>query len=283
MTDRLFNRVSTVTLARRIRGNVTSSSPGDVIEFRGHTKFDVVTDDGSEANQALIQMYNLNNDTQAFLERENLLCILAVGYAQPQASGPKTIFIGTINKENGIHVKRKGPDIMTTLELSDAGAEIRSAVTSISLKGRVSLDQVLTLLLSGLQLSIGHRDRLPDFQFANGYSNSGRISKILNDLARKAGFSWSVQRGEIIILRGRNTETQRGILVTKNTGLIGSPMKNKEKVEFRTLIIPDLRPGKRVRLVSERYGTINLKASKVTFVGDNWEGDWMQEVEGVPL
>ena len=172
-----------------------------------------------------------------------------MGYARPYGDGAKVIFVGNIDRTNGIHVARNGPDVLTTIEVGDAEKEIRGAFTQISLKGKVQLDQVLNKLLMDFGLSIGHRDRLPSFEFQNGYSNSGRISKILDDLGKKAGFNWSVQNYQIVILRNRNTTNQQGVIVSKDTGLVGAVLKSKAKIEFETLIIPGIIPGARVNLI----------------------------------
>ena len=277
---RLFHREAFVTLAKQTTGAATEQNAH---RFNGRIRFDISLDSGGEANKGAIQMFNLAKTTQALLEESKLICVLSAGYARPYGDGAKVIFIGNVDLTNGVHVERKAADVMTTIECGDAEKEIRNAVTQISLKGTVKLETVLDRLLKDFGLSIGHRDRLPTFTFENGFSATGRLSKVLTDIGRKAGFTWSVQNYQIVILRGNNTVNQQGPIISKDSGLVGAVLKSKEKIEFETLIIPGILPGARARVVSERYGELNIKITRIRFVGDNWEGDWIQEVEAVPL
>ena len=228
-------------------------------------------------------MYNLNKETQARLENEFLLCVLSAGYARPYGQGGKAIFVGHVDRQNGIHIRRNKADITTTIECGDAEKEITRAITQISLKGRVELETVLDRLLRDMGIAIAYRDRLPRFVFENGYSNSGSTKKILDDVGKKAGFRWSVLNYQLRILEGANTTEQSGQRISKDSGLIGAVTKSKEKIEFGTLINPDIVPDAKAVVVSERFGDLVVRITRVRYAGDNWEGDWVQEVEAIPL
>ena len=274
----LFERHGRLIVTKKARGRNISTKENSKV-FNTRLNFNIVSDLSSFSNKSRIKIYNLSKESQNFLEQDNLLVILQVGYGEEEL---KTIFIGDIDKENGIHTTRQGPDVVTDIECGDAENQIRNAVVSISLAGKVTMRMAVGEVLKSLNLSIGFARRLPNFVFENGYSNSGRIQKVMDDLARYGKFSWSVQNGQIVILRPRETLTQTAYVVSKDTGLIGSVLKTKEKVEFNVLMTPQIRAGVAVRLESKRYGTIDLKVTKVDFVGDTHDGDWLQSVEGEP-
>ena len=274
----LFERHGRLIVTKKARGRNISTKENSKV-FNTRLNFNIVSDLSSFSNKSRIKIYNLSKESQNFLEQDNLLVILQVGYGEEEL---KTIFIGDIDKENGIHTTRQGPDVVTDIECGDAENQIRNAVVSISLAGKVTMRMAVGEVLKSLNLSIGFARRLPNFVFENGYSNSGRIQKVMDDLAKYGRFSWSVQNGQIVILRPRETLTQTAYVVNKDTGLIGSVLKTKEKVEFNVLMTPQIRAGVAVRLESKRYGTIDLKVTKVDFVGDTHDGDWLQSVEGEP-
>lgn len=279
MTDRLFQRQGRLLVTKKAGGRNVASSSGGMV-FNTRLTFAIASDLSSFSNKSSIKIYNLSTKSQAFLEQDNLLAILQVGYLD---QGFNTIFIGDIDRENGIHTQRVGPDVVTDIECGDAETEINNAVVSLSYKGRVTTNQIINRLLGALNLSIGFRDRLPEKTFENGYSNSGRIQYIMNDLARKVGFTWSVQNGQIVILRPNRTITQTAFVVSKDTGLFGAIVKTKEKVEFTVLITPEIRVGRAVRLITDQYGTMDLKINKVNYNGDTHEGEWSQQIEGQPI
>jgi hypothetical protein len=60
--------------------------------------------------------------------------------------------------------------------------------------------------------------------------------------------------------------------------MIGSPSIEKNKLKVKTLIIPDLLPGRRIR-VEARAIQGTYRAEKVSYKGELPTGDWYCELE----
>ena len=281
MSNQLFHRACFVTVSKQGVG-LLDSGLGNSRRLQGRIQFKIVSDTASGANKCTLVLFNLSKPTLDFLAQENLVYILSAGYMPPNGTGAKALFIGKPNEKNGFHSQRKGANVLTKIELGDSEQEIEGAFTNISIKETVSLNNIITMLLNDFNLSIGHQDRLPEVSFQNGFSASGKISKILDDLGKKAGFEWSVQSGQVIILQDRNTINQTGYVVSKNTGMVGTPIKSKEKIGFQTLINNELRPGVLAVVESDILGRVEVRIDKVTYNGDSWEGNWTQKIEGTP-
>ena len=281
MTGQLFFRTAHVKVSKKIGDGV--STLNNSIEIRGRFQFKITADKSSSSNKCVLSFYNISKKTVEFISQENLIFILAAGYSPPWGDGAKTIYIGEPNAENGIHKKRQGADIITISELGDSEVKLQNAVTTISLKNKTTTSEILDRLLSDFDISIGHRDQIPELEFQNGFSASGRISNILNSLASKVGFEWSILNGELIILRKGNTINQRGYAISKHSGLIGIPVKSKDKVEFTTLLNHNLKPDVRIVLNSENLGSLHLKIEKINYQGDTFAGQWTQKIQAIPL
>jgi hypothetical protein len=94
--------------------------------------------------------------------------------------------------------------------------------------------------------------------FGKGTLLFGNAARALDDFCRSADLEWSIQDGVLQILdRGKALESQ-AVLLSANTGLIGSPtVDHKGIVTFKALIQPDLVPGHKVA-----FDTRNFKVSQ---------------------
>ena len=64
------------------------------------------------------------------------------------------------------------------------------------------------------------------------------------------------------------------VVLSPQTGLIGSPEKGtKNTIKMRSLIIPDLVPGRQVILKS-RHMSGNFRVERAEFKGDTASNDW---------
>lgn len=127
--------------------------------------------------------------------------------------------------------------------------------------------------------------------FADGFVAHGRSHAILSDLCRAAGLRWSVQCGALQLQRqGAPLET-RSVLLTADSGLVGSPTWDdrgrrtrgrRGRAQVQSLIMPGLDPGRRVRVESDTV-TGDFEIRKVSLTGDTRANEWFADMELRPL
>lgn len=278
--DYLYLREAELIVGPKVTVTNGPVEPVDARVFRTRINFEVSQDASGNANKGKIKVYNLSEESRTFLEKKNLVCFLRVGY---ESSGLSTLFFGDIDEKNGIHVERSGPDIITTIEAGDAEKTIRETNIQIGLAKGAKNTQIIDQAAKKLLVSTAFKTTIKSITYQNGFSYSGSVKKLLNELGTQAGFQWSVQNGELLILGPKETDKQEAVFVSKETGLIGFPTKTQDKVEFISLLNPKIRPGRAVRLESQIFlkdSGANVKVEKTTFTGDTHEGLWQVKVEG---
>jgi hypothetical protein len=119
-------------------------------------------------------------------------------------------------------------------------------------------------------------------QFPAGIVLSGHGMTQLDRLLTSAGYKWTVQGGEIVVIRlGSSFGT--AVLLTPETGLIGSPTPaNDGRVAAVSLLQPDLVPGRQVEFNS-RHVKGHYIVETAVYEGETAAQEWYVQLEAAPL
>ena len=211
--------------------------------------------------------------------------ILEVGYGDIL----EQIFIGDIQRS---FTKKSGPDFITTMELSDGGKALsesrldKSYAAGVKLKSVI--DDALATMKEAGEVIIGSVANIKDEIAQNGITVSGLSKKIIDNIVGKQGLEFSIQDNETQILDPATDTGEIAILLTPNTGLIGSPQlgivdENIEGIEFKALIqTTKFRPGRAVKIESKNFTGL-IRISKSKFTGDTHSPNWFIIGEGTIL
>lgn len=279
-SDVLFLRQGELIVGPKVTSTNGPIEPVNARVFRTRIGFSITFDGSSNANKAKIRVYNLSPDSRTFLEQKDMVCFLNVGYESGEL---QNLFFGDIDDKNGIHVERNGPDIITTIEAGDAEKTLRTARINIGLAAGATNRQVITEAVKQLNVSISSIETIPLRTFQNGYSFIGQAKDVLDIEFKKVGLNWNIQNGELLVLSPGKTDQQVAVVVSPKTGLIGFPTKTQDKVIFKSLLNPAIRPGRAIILESQIFKDgqgATVKTNKATFEGDTHQGSWSVEVEG---
>ena len=281
MTQALFHRYARLKVGRSAKGVSTSLDSLNPTSYEGlRITFDIVKNTERDANQSKISIYNLSKKSRAEMESNDLRIALEVGYIGLKFSEVplvSQIFIGDIML-GGAKSERRGADIITTFESGDAEVAITETTVNESFAPNTSLQDVIKGIAKELPVAIG--TIMPGIvgMFANGLTVSGLAADQLDILTKKAGLEWHINDGELNILEPKLTTPEEPVLVSRNTGLIGTPSKKQDGYEFESLINPLIRPGRGISLVSANISGL-IKAVRVTYTGDTHGNDWKMTVE----
>jgi hypothetical protein len=251
------------------------------------TVFHIEKTASADPNTANIQIFNLNPTHREFLKQNagSAGMILPVTVEGGYVGTREQLFKGDILTADSFH---EGVDWITTIEASDGGKSYASKRFSKSFGAGTNLATVLgeVLLESGLGKGnlfamIGTSPRKL-FVFKKGVVVSGRISDIFDKYISGAGFQWSIQDGQMQLIRPGRANLETVVLLNRYSGLIGSPERGeKGKITFSSLLIGSVRPARRVVIESET-ATGTFVVDRVTYSGDTWGNEWGNAAEASP-
>ena len=259
--DRLWQRYIAVTIGTK--------GGGEAVKFDGlRIVFQVEKTSESTANTAKISVYNLSGKGRALAEKEKAIVILEVGYGD----SIEQLFYGDITRA---YISRQGPDWVTTMECGDGSEALRSVHIDKSYAPGTDLKQVIRDVAQSIvdkgEVVMGSLLGIESDKAQGGISLSGRSKTILDELTAKQGLEWSVQDNVLQILPKDQDNGLQAVLLTPETGLVGSPVKREVEgglgVEFKALIQPRLVPGRLVRIESREVDG-DYKLVEVKFAGD---------------
>lgn len=288
---RLFNRVCRVVVVGQPDGFIGGrpgffESTGNAVEITAlRIQFEVKKNLGKEPNKCTIKISNLAETTRTFLDRKPIRVILHAGYDGVE----KLLAVGDMTRCSTRREDRT--ENVTTIEVSDgmrayANARMNRSYRKPILARKVLQDAARSL---GLELppEIEQSAELKE-ALSSGISMHGPTREILTRLLAPYGYGWSIQNGQLLILRTDEVRPGEAHLISRETGLIGSPeLKEPEKpgdqseVRFSTLLFPELNVGQLAK-VQSRFVNLACKMTDVSHKGDTRGDDWSTEVTGRP-
>ena len=255
---------------RNIAVTYGSKETGEAVRFTGlRVIFQVEKNSESTANTAKISVFNLGARGRALAEKKKAVVLLQVGYGEQLAQ----LFYGDITRA---YISRQGPDWVTTVECGDGSDALRSVHIDKSYAPGVDLKQVMRDVIQSFvdegKVVVGSLLGLKSEKAQTGIAISGSSKEVLDDLAAKQNLEWSIQDNTLQVLPVDKDSGLSAVLLTPETGLIGSPVKREIDggigIEFKALIQPQLVPGRLVKVKSREIdGVYKLRA--VAFAGDS--------------
>lgn len=289
----LFGRIAKLTIGvpgqpGRLVESFTKDTETGIIKEGLRITFSIEKTFESTPNKATIDVYNLAPQTKALLNKKGCKVVLEVGYG---AILNKKAVTEVIFKGDAVHSKtvKRGADRITTIELADGLAALQETQVNMSFAPGTGVGTVISKVTSAFGLPKAEVSGTEGKTYNNGITISGMAKDVMNDLAGKTGTEWSVQDGSIQVLPINGFTKEPVIVLGPDTGLIGSPnmsgfQNSREKkdagVEFNSLIIAGIKPGRRVKLESEDVNG-QFIVRKVTFKGDTQAGPWFAECQAV--
>lgn len=248
--------------------------------------FKVVRANSKEPNGAEIIIHNLSPSNRTKFQQDKLPTVLQAGYV----GNISTIFNGSLDFGQNT---RPGTDWITSLQASDGGPKFRSARINTSRKGPAKIGDVLRDVANAMGIGLGNtnekinegaiRGKLTEF--VNGIVLSGKAEVQLDKVLKSMGYKWSIQDGQLQLLGPNETIGSGAILLKPGTGMVGTPEAGEKGfVKVRSLLQPELTPGRRVKIESKRDDVSGFfRVEKAIFVGDTWSNDWYVDMECKPL
>ena len=252
--------------------------------------FNIEKTDAPEPNTSKIQIYNLSIDTHNKVSVAGNHCTLKAGYKDETVAA---IFFGDVVK--GTRTK-SGGDYVTELEVKDGRIALQSGQVSVSYAKDTDALTIVQDMIDAIGLPSKGTDNIPiGAKYPGAFSDIGQAADILREVLNKFDLMYTVQNEMIYIMKPDEAAESTGLKLTVETGLLTIPQSVSDKTEeedtkadaknkwtFKTLLFPELIPGAACAVESS---TLNgeVKITKTVFSGDNWDGEFIAEIEGVAL
>ena len=275
----LFLRTASVALF-----NLRTSQRLDIEKLR--LKFSAERGISSTENQGTLEIYNLSERSRNFANippevkgnqtKDGLFVELSAGY-----QGLVRVIL-TGNATGGSEYL--APDWVTKLSIIDGGTALRTRTFQASYGAGFSINRIILDVVQSFGLPIGYtKSVITTDVVRHGLTLDGLNKKILDDFASTYGFRWSVQNGAINLIDKFGGLPQSAVLLTPQTGLLGSPIRTDKGINFRSLLIPLIVPGCKVRLDKNSVYNGDIIVQKITISGDTHGSEWSLDVEGTTV
>ncbi len=279
----LFNRDFRVTLGTR----AIRARPDDSEKTRPTLRvtFKIERGISRDPNTAEVAIYNLSKASRSAIQEKTIPTLIEAGYVNNLTQ----LFSGNLTFARH---EREGTDWVSMFEAGDGSVLLQSSRINESFAPGTSIDTVINRVVecSGLgpgnvaeELSKGNfRGALTEFK--KGYTSSGKCADELKRLTESAGLNFSVQDGQVQLLRAGGTNGDDAVVLSASTGLIGAPEVGEDGiVSARSLLQGKLSPGRPVSITSTLIDTAFFRIEKVTHTGDTAGDDWYSDIEARPI
>ncbi|MEE1122508.1 MAG: hypothetical protein UHU06_03025 [Acinetobacter pseudolwoffii] len=198
---------------------------------------------------------------------------------------------------------------MTSLELADGTISLRDSYCSLSYAPNTSAKTIIQRCANEMGVPVVYGDDVGELEsYKNGYSFIGQAKDALTEICNALGLSWSIQNNILNVILAGGTSTNRGLVFSPQSGLVGVPerivqaeyksnksnpkktQKQKAKKEklrkkagwkINTLLVPSVNPADLVKVESKGI-TGWFRVEKVShrgeYNGTNW-GTTMELIE----
>jgi len=284
-SDLLFKRLVRLTIARRVAEDFRTVT-SDVLEIeRLRVAFKVTKTSGKEPNTCEVTVSNLAADTRAALQTKGVKFLLQAGY---EGTGIGQLFVGDVRTID--HV-RDGATWNTVIKSGDGERALAFARVNESFASGVKIPDVVRKVAGKLGLGLGNTERAASQmtgEYSQGYAAHGPASRELDRVLAAAGYEYSVQDEQILIVRPGEGSGEQVPELSPSTGLIGSPefgtpetKGGRALVKVKSLLNFGIKIGSQVVIRSARHnGPVVVR--KLEHVGDTAGGDWYTNFEARP-
>lgn len=254
--------------------------------------------DTETPNSAEIRIYNLSEATMSRMKREFTRVVLQAGYQ----SNCGVIFDGNIRGTRS--GRERGTDTWLEILAADGDRAYNFATVNTTLAaGSTPADRVDVCQQSFAAKGTGkgYMPELGETKLPRGKVMYGMARKYMRSEAETTGCSWSFQDGKLQMVKTTGFLPGEAVVLTHETGLVGTPEQTNEGITVRCLLNPKLRVNGRIKLDNKsiQQAQTQLKMSaqrpprmdrdglyrilKVEFSGDTLGNDWYADMVCIGL
>jgi hypothetical protein len=291
MAGPLFDRKVQITLAKPVSGSFTRMEPNAIVVTDLRMSFKIEKKLQKNPNTAQITLWNLAPQTRALVEKKPLHIRLDAGYGETV----HRLWVGDMTFSSS---RYDNVDWITVIEVANGERAFNHARVNRSFKkaqggaGTNCMDVVHEVAKSmemPVTIPADIKTELQDAELKHALTIRGPSRKSLDRILKPKGLEWSMQDGQIQILRPEQIRNDQAHLINQSTGMIGTPEYNAPKkpgekavLKLKMLLYAGLVPGQKIKVESETItGVFRLEA--VTHTGDTITNEFFSDLEAKPI
>jgi len=263
--------------------------------------FEVTKTAQSTPNAAVIKIFNLNTGNEERIKNEFDEVLLNAGYE----GALRLVFRGNIKH---VYRYRQRADIITEIEAGDGDRDFHQAVMNETLAAGTTNAQLADRAVGSFPGgTIKGAVQLKDRPRLRGKVISRATRDVLHDLARESGANWSIQDGQLVIVKTNDVLPGEAIVINAETGMLGTPEVNDKGIAVKCLMNPQLRVNGAIQIDNNGIKAKRQRAKplgdkkpqqgepvrldpdgiykilKLAHKGDTRGQDWVSEIECIGL
>lgn len=231
--------------------------------------FTVKKTDAQTPNEAEFSIYNISKETSHKLKKSFTKIIFSAGYQ----SNFGLIFSGNIIS---FEQSKEGPDLVLKIKAGDGDEAYNYTVINKTLAAGATPDQIIKEASGAMGVPIGYKSELRQDALPRGKVMYGAPHSVLREQSANQKCTWSIQDGELLILKRTEVKKGTAILLSADSGLLGLPSKNEDGVAATCLLNPQLKIGSVVELKSVYMDDLNgqYRLISIEHKGDTNSSEW---------
>ncbi len=257
---------------RQFRLEIGSGSEGIAIDAL-RVAFDITKSSDSKPNPGKIDIWNLSRQNMnRIVSGEFNRVKLWVGYETL-----RVIYAGDIIKKP---VVRDDLDFITSLECGDGHTDYQHSLMLTTLRAGSTEKDAYDAAAKAMKNTKPGAFDLPNTRtLPRARVLAGNARDVLSRVALNNNADWSVQDGELIMVPADKVLSDEAVLLSQETGMVGSPEVTDDGLELSCLCNPALKIGGLVRVQSIlEYFNGDYKIVHLQHQGDAIGGDWLSHL-----
>jgi hypothetical protein len=222
------------------------SGGGQGIKTSGlRVAFDIKKGGSESPNEAVIKVWNLSHETLLKSRKEFDRVILQAGYEENYG----LIYTGGIIGQRVM--RENGTDIVLELACGDGDEAYTSAALNRTLAAGARPEDIVKAVRDSFQeygAAPGETPELRTQRLPRGKVMFGMTRKYAREAAYTNGVSWSIQDGKMVMVKNDGYLPGEAVVLTSETGLIGSPEQTNDGVKVKCLLNPKIRVNGRIKI-----------------------------------
>ncbi len=299
---------------RKWRILVTDAQDNEALNVSDlHCTFEVHKKRSQGGFYAVCRIYNLNTDTEDKLVMEGDRLIIEAGYIA-QTSTQETAEDGTtVTTSQDLQYGKifdgkivwpsrsrdSGVDYVLTLMAVDGDQPLNLNFISKTVNRGLNSRRIIETVANDSEEKTpinAVSDGLSEQELPRGKVFFGKPYNYVQDVCRGNAASFYIEDGSLNVTRLQDVQKDEAIVVTPETGLIGTPQQIQMGVSFRLLLNPAVHLDTMIQIkgvqVNEATATPNQQQApldddwiyqvcELTHIGDTRGNDWYTEVQGI--
>lgn len=247
------------------------------------------SDNSKTASQCRVDIFNLSQEKQKWLEKDFIACVLSIGYVD--TGGAKRLFAGQVVHSS---TRKSGTDVVTQIQIGGKYTALNhKTVSKLVAPGKNVEDAINELAKEiGADRTVFNSVNIKS-PLIDGYPLSGSSREMLDELAYTYNLNWSEDDGVLYITDKGGTYTNdlnTAWVVSRGTGMIDLPyavqgdvrrsQRDKKRipgVQVKILANPEIIPGSIVKLEGTSFDGYYCVDSLRTY-GEFRGGEWSTEL-----